>query len=132
MINQQSKSEVPMISEINFLLSLRINILFANIKIKTSIETHISYININYKHFAGDCFEMSSSAVQLNLRSLRHSAWGERIYLRFIPGKRHFCVDCLARFAVSKAVFSVDIRQESHRRHRLRQRLYIRACRGQG
>lgn len=79
-----------MISEINFLLSLRINILFANIKIKTSIETHISYININYKHFAGDCFEMNSSAVQLNLRFLRHSAWEERIYLRFIPGKRHF------------------------------------------
>lgn len=79
-----------MISEINFLLSLRINILFANIKIKTSIEMHISYININYKRFAGDCFEMNSSAVQLNLRFLRHSAWGERIYLRFIPGKRHF------------------------------------------
>lgn len=82
-----------MISEINFLLSLRINILFANIKsrhLKTSIETHISYININYKRFAGDCFEMNSSAVQLNLRFLRHSAWGERIYLRFIPGKRHF------------------------------------------
>lgn len=73
---------------------------------------------------------MNSSAVQLNLRFLRHSAGGERIYLRFIPGKRHFCVDCLARFAVSKAVFSVDIRQQSHRRHRLRQRLYIRACRG--
>lgn len=79
-----------MMSEINFLLSLRINILFANIKIKTSIEMHISYININYKRFAGDCFEMNSSAVQLNLRFLRHSAWGERIYLRFIPGKRHF------------------------------------------
>lgn len=76
---------------------------------------HISYININYKRFAGDCFEMNSSAVQLNLRFLRHSAWRERIYLRFIPGKRHFCVDCLARFAVSKAVFSVDIRQQSHR-----------------
>ncbi len=58
--------------------------------LKTSIETHISYININYKRFAGDCFEMNSSAVQLNLRFLRHSAWGERIYLRFIPGKRHF------------------------------------------
>ena len=24
---------------------------------------HISYININYKRFAGDCFEMNSSAV---------------------------------------------------------------------
>ncbi len=40
MINQQSKSEVPMISEINFLLSLRINILFANIKIKTSQDIY--------------------------------------------------------------------------------------------
>lgn len=36
--------------------------------LKTSIEMHISYININYKRFAGDCFEMNSSAVQLNLR----------------------------------------------------------------
>lgn len=75
---------------------------------------HISYININYKRFAGYCFEMNSSAVQLNLRFLRHSAWGERIYLRFIPGKRHFCVDCLARFAVSKAVFSVWIYGSNH------------------
>ena len=74
---------------------------------------HISYININYKRFAGDCFEMNSSAVQLNLRFLRHSAWGERIYLRFIPGKRHFA-SIVSPVLLSAKQFSLWIYGSNH------------------